>query len=257
MALIPIDMLEQMRKTNLTPLTNPNKDQVIKKMGEMSAILDDENLSESLKASRFSEQLKNYLVFADKLVAPSNATISNTNTVKQHTTSIQNSDDSIFDSLPTTYRTPAKVLMSELKKYPHVIQWNPVSHEVSVKGKALKGSNLVDLVGHVLRSRKLAKVPVHGDSFLKMLASLNLPEDFIRNKYQISKFRSYKQNVDGNFDDIDDLEDDNAAATSYRQRQVVKAKKVLDETIGGRRRRRFDGTNRYLNPVKKFKWHPI
>ena len=32
MALIPIEMLDQMKKANLTPLTQPNKDRVVKEM---------------------------------------------------------------------------------------------------------------------------------------------------------------------------------------------------------------------------------
>ena len=68
MALIPIKMLDQMKKANLTPLTQPNKDRVVKEITEM------------------------------------------------------------FASLPTTYRAPANVLMRELEKYPHMIQWNPTTH---------------------------------------------------------------------------------------------------------------------------------
>ena len=39
MALIPIEMLEQTKKGNLTPLTQPNKNHVVKKMAEMSSLL--------------------------------------------------------------------------------------------------------------------------------------------------------------------------------------------------------------------------
>ena len=55
MALIPIEMLNQMKKANLTPLTQPNKDRVVKEMAEMSSLLRDEGLPDSLKASRYSE----------------------------------------------------------------------------------------------------------------------------------------------------------------------------------------------------------
>ena len=90
--------------------------------------------------------------------------------------------------------------MKELEKHPNIIQWNPVNSEVSVEGKTLKGSNIGDLIGHVMRSRKTVKAPVHGDTFLKILANLNVPEEFVKNKYQIPKFRSYKHNDP---DDID------------------------------------------------------
>ena len=39
MALIPIEMLDQMKKANLTPLTQSFKDRVVKNMAEMSSLL--------------------------------------------------------------------------------------------------------------------------------------------------------------------------------------------------------------------------
>ena len=70
MALIPIDMLDQLRRPNLMPLTNPNKDQVIQKMDEVTTILNDGHLLDSVKAARLNEKVKNYSTFADKLVDP-------------------------------------------------------------------------------------------------------------------------------------------------------------------------------------------
>ena len=57
MALIPIEMLDQMKKANMTPLTQPSKDRVVKEMAEMSSLFRNEGLPERLKASRYSEKL--------------------------------------------------------------------------------------------------------------------------------------------------------------------------------------------------------
>jgi hypothetical protein len=186
MALIPIEMLGRLKGPNLTPLTNPNRDQVIKKMDEVSSILQDETLPESIKASRINEKVKNYSVFADKLLTPSKSIVHETT----------DNQEELFNSLPNTFRPPAMVLMEELKKHPQAIKWSP-NGEVSVQGTQLRGSNIVDLIGHVLRSRKTTQVPVHGDAFLKVLADLNFPEELVKNKYQLSKFRSYKQGEEG------------------------------------------------------------
>ncbi len=224
MMLVPIDMLDQMKKVNLTPLTNPNKDQVVKEMNEMSSILSS-SLPESLKASRFNESVKNYSTFADKL-SP---------TVQQNPPTVQPND--MFDSLPSTFRTPANVLMKELQKHPNVIQWDPATHEVTVEGRTLRGSNIVDLIGDVMRTRK-SKQPAHGNSFLQALAKLNLPESFVKNKYRISQFRSYKHADDGD-DEI-----------PLRRLQVARARKRLD--LGGSRR--FDSAKRFRST---YKWKPI
>ena len=97
-----------MKKANLTPLTQPNKDRVFKEMAEMSSLLRDEGLPESLKASRYSAQLKNYSTFANKLIEP---------TVQQQNTNspaVPPQQD-MFTYLPTTYRAPANVLLRNWK----------------------------------------------------------------------------------------------------------------------------------------------
>ena len=108
MALIPIEILDQMKKENLTPFPPPKKDRVVKDMDKMSSLLRDEDLPDSPEASRYSEQLKDYSMFANKLIAP---------TVQQqstHSPAVPPKQD-MLPSLPTTYRAPANVLMSELE----------------------------------------------------------------------------------------------------------------------------------------------
>ena len=101
----------------------------------------------------------------------------------------------------------------------------------------------------VMRTRKTAKVTVHGSSFLKILADLNLPESFVKNKYRISQFRSYKRNVDGDIDEDDG--DNDYDDTLYHRRQVARARKQL-EASGSRR---FNGVKRFRTST--YKWHPI
>ena len=241
MALIPIAMLDQLRRQNLMPLTNPNKDQVVQKLDEMTTILNDEHLPDSVEAARLNEKVKNYSTFADKLVDPM------VHQQHKYTPSLSSPplQQDMFASLPTTYRAPANVLMRELEKHSDTIQWNPITHEVKIKGQTLKGSNVVDLISDVMRTRKTAKIPLHGRAFLKLLADLNLPESFVKNKYRISQFRSYKQG-DGEDDDNDDDDD-----TSFRQREVARARKRL-EASGTRR---FNGTKRFQS--SSYRWKPI
>ena len=68
---------------------------------------------------------------------------------------------------------------------------------------------------------------------------MNVPEEFVKNKYQISKFRSYKHD-----DDIEDGEGE----ISFRRQQVLGARKQL---AAEKRRIRIISK---LNPTKKFKW---
>ena len=113
MALIPIEMLDQMKKTNLPPLTQTKKNRVVKEMAEMSSVLRDECLSDSLKASRYSEKLKYYSTFANKLIEP---TAQQQQQQNPHSPAVPPQQD-MFSSLSTTYRAPANVLMKELETY--------------------------------------------------------------------------------------------------------------------------------------------
>ena len=94
--------------------------------------------------------------------------------------------------MPKTFQQPANILLSELQKHPERIQWD--NNELTIDGKRMVGSNLVDLVGDVLRNRKTVSAPMYSDDFLQLLADMNVPEELIRNKYRLAKFRSLKGN---------------------------------------------------------------
>ena len=68
MALIPLDMLQQLKKTNLPPLKNPNQNQLVKTMNQMEALLSDTSLPEDIKSNRVSETLKDFSIYADKMM---------------------------------------------------------------------------------------------------------------------------------------------------------------------------------------------
>ena len=94
-------------------------------------------------------------------------------------------------SLPKTLQQQAKMLVSRLKQHPNAISWAP-NGEVIIHGNRKSGTNIIDLVGGVLRSRKHVR-PQNEQTFLKTLASLNFPEEFVKNKYQLPKYREYKR----------------------------------------------------------------
>ena len=62
MALVPLGMFHRMNKPNLTALKNPNQDQLVKTLGEISTVLHDNNLPDDVKSSRFNEK-----IYADKI----------------------------------------------------------------------------------------------------------------------------------------------------------------------------------------------
>ncbi len=99
----------------------------------------------------------------------------------------------MIQSVPKTLQTQAKLLLSRLKQHPNTISWAP-NGEVIIQGNRKSGTNIIDLVGGLLRTRKNVH-PQNEHSFLKSLASLNLPEEFIRNKNQLPRYREYKRKL--------------------------------------------------------------
>lgn len=180
MALIPLDMLQRINKPDLTPIRSPNQDQLEKTIGEMSNILHDDQLPDDTKSSRFNEKIKDFTIYADKITTPTAAA----------TAIAKNPIQPTFSSLPKTFQQPAKILLTELERFPNRVNWS--NNELTVDGKRLVGSNLVDLVGDVLRNRKTASSQPYMDTFLQLLADLNVPETFIRNKNRLARFRSLK-----------------------------------------------------------------
>mgnify|MGYP002808578430 FL=1 len=180
MALIPLDMLHRINKPDLSQLKNPTQDQLVKTVGEMSNVLHDNSLPDDIKSSRFNEKIRDFTIYADKITTPA------TTPITKHPA------HQTFHSLPKTFQQPANILLSELQKHPERVQWD--NNELTIDGKRMVGSNLVDLVGDVLRNRKTVSAPMYSDDFLQLLADMNVPEELIRNKYRLAKFRSLKGN---------------------------------------------------------------
>ena len=110
----------------------------------METLLHDNSLPEDIKVNRVSDTLRDFSVYADKIMLPQQKPSAVTPVVQ----------NSYFDALPKTFQNSAKHLVKELERYSHNISWNSDNKEVIIDGKTLPGSNIVDLTGDVLRNRK-------------------------------------------------------------------------------------------------------
>ena len=245
MALIPIEMLQQIRtKPDLTPLKNPNQDQLVKSMGKMDRILNDSSLPEDIKSNRVSQTQKDLSIYSNKIMnqqvgvppppppSPSKSVLPEQNPL-------------FTNSFPKTFQTPANHLLTTLKNNPGVISWNADTNEVTIDGRKLPGSNIIDLIGDVLRNRKSSNPPEHSDAFLRALAKLNVPEELVKNKSRIAKLRSYKRGGD----DDDDDDDGGMMIMNAQERQVKKAKSILE-----RKRKLFRTPPSKIARKKRYTW---
>ena len=188
MALVPVEMLENMIKKNstLTALQNPNKDQLLKSIESVNNLNENSDLPENIKADRQARNLKEVSVMARKLIPKSIP-------ITREDIKIDNDDyENRLEHVPKTYQRPAKAILRELKHHPNRLQIDKNTSEVTIDGEKLVHSNLIDLISDVVRPRKTAIAPLHASRFLQLLADLNIPEQLIGNKNRIKDLRNYK-----------------------------------------------------------------
>ena len=81
-----------------------------------------------------------------------------------------------MDSVPTTMKKTARLLMSMLQDHPN-LSWDE-DGTVKMYGQPIPDSNIIDLVNDVLRQRKGIE-PTGWQPFAEGLKTMNVPQDFV------------------------------------------------------------------------------
>ena len=84
-----------------------------------------------------------------------------------------------IQTIPIGLKKKAERLLIRLKVNPE-IKWNDRG-EISINGRYIRRSNLIDLVNDVLRARKTAPDPTGWEEFADVLRNSNVPQDLIGN----------------------------------------------------------------------------
>ena len=85
----------------------------------------------------------------------------------------------VIDSVPSTMKRKAQLLVSLLKNNLNV-SWED-DGTVKLYGKSIPGSNIIDSVNDVIRHRKGSE-PTGWQAFAKGLRDMNIPQDVIGNR---------------------------------------------------------------------------
>lgn len=211
MVLIPEDRIESNEKTTFNTPENPTLPQkTVQTLGTTLTRLDNE-MREILESSSYVDErekwnayhriLQRYLrlihthhpvidtdlyddtnkepTYAkDEMISPIQPQFSSS---RVHQTSHNLDTDSIIESVPKKYREKAALLTRKLKKISKdIISWDGAG-VVSINGKVIHGSNIVDLVNEAMRSRK-KKIAIGRKQFGKVLKDLNVPREYIGNE---------------------------------------------------------------------------
>ena len=92
-------------------------------------------------------------------------------------------ESEIVLSAPKNLQKQARLLMYRVKENPEM-GWNERG-ELTVHGQVVAGSNIVDLIGDMMRRRKNVN-PVGWQIFTDKLVDINVPKDLIRNPDRIN-----------------------------------------------------------------------
>ena len=143
---------------------------------QMSSVLNNDDLSETEKSQQFGETLQKFQLAHKKALGETRPKLMLNNAKTEDTDDDQNR---ILESVPITMRRRAKLLLNVLKNHP-TLTWDKQG-VVSVDGKPIPGSNIIDLVNDALRQRKGFE-PKGWEHFFQGLREVNVPQDYIGNK---------------------------------------------------------------------------
>ena len=161
---------EQIQKPRLPP--DPNVSATASLQRDLSSVMANEDLSEAEKSQLYGQTLHKFKTAHQKalketsLFSPSDPSSSKMNQL-------------VIDSVPSTMKRKAQLLVSLLKNNPNV-SWED-DGTVKLYGKSIPGSNIIDLVNDVIRHRKGSE-PTGWQAFAEGLRDMNIPQDVIGNR---------------------------------------------------------------------------
>lgn len=164
---------------------------------EMGRILKLKNVSDDEKWLQYKQVLARFLHFAGELRTPvtlpivedlqpdnkpqsvqdsTNTTMSSTTTTKVEDTDLIKIQ--ILKAVPKLSRNNAELMYDSLNSA-GIITWDKLG-SVTVNGRKIIGSSIIDLISDVVRNRKDTS-PVGWETFAEVLKELNIPQEYISN----------------------------------------------------------------------------
>ncbi|KAF4529357.1 hypothetical protein B566_EDAN017369 [Ephemera danica] len=185
MMLVPFNTLDMMQ----VPL-HQSRNEFESLDSEMNKILEAKGKSDYEKWQEYNQVLQKYLRQYEKVKEPIKIPLENEveeqsqelpQTTEQPVSTVT---DPVFSTMVSSfakghkYRNKAEVLYGILSRSPD-ISWDQ-SGRVYVKDQVIRGSNIVDLMNDIVRSRQ-GNPPTGWEQFASVLASINIPREYVGN----------------------------------------------------------------------------
>ena len=102
---------------------------------------------------------------------------------------VAENDAAVIDVFPVTQKCNAQKLLRLLREHgDDAVSWTR-NGEVSIHGQRLRGTNIVDLFGDLVRSTPSNTIAPQRERFLSALADANVPETLVKNKALLERYR--------------------------------------------------------------------
>ena len=178
MAIVPFKLWEDMKRWKEEQIQkprlplDPNVSATASPQRDLSSVMANEDLSEAEKSQLFGQTLHKFKTVHQKA-------LKETSLFPQSDPSSSKMNQLVIDSVPSTMKRKAQLLVSLLKTNPNV-SWED-DGTVKLYGKSIPGSNIIDLVNDVIRHRKGSE-PTGWQAFAEGLRDMNIPQDVIGNR---------------------------------------------------------------------------
>ena len=152
---------------------------------EMQDVLNNTDTNDLDKVTAYNQILQRYLEYQEKYKRPKPVPVSLSHQSEYATasTGVMTVLDELLRVVPKNTRKQAEALLLRIKDHPDM-SWN-TRGEFMYRGSAINDSNVVDLIGDLMRSRKSVTRPPQGmDMFLTALKDTNTPRELILNRHR-------------------------------------------------------------------------
>jgi hypothetical protein len=144
-----------------------------------SGLLNLKNLPDDIKVALYNSFVRDtYKKLRDLKNDKVEKVESKEDTNSKRDTTLSDSDKSLLEFLPETYRAAGSKIIQSLRGSPSLISWES-SGTCSFYGKPQTDTNIVDLLSYVLRPHLKSQVPNGANRFLYILKLLNVPSSIL------------------------------------------------------------------------------
>ena len=228
-----LNTVEQRNRDVLQSINHPEQREMLKRYQVAQSILHDPQRSTDEKMNEYRDAMQEFAMLRDRLrstLPPPQQPVAKKARVDEEVK--ESGIPSAVKILPQNQQRNAMKLINTLRERgDDTVTWTK-DGEVRIRGEPLTGTNIVDLVGDVVRSASSKSSAPQRERFLSALAEANVPETLVKNKAALERYRQIKNNVDGNMataaSNVESI--DEVSSTTPIRVEATKAKNARKKT---------------------------